>query len=150
MQPVFAAEATHVSVRRYLAHLIDGVLVVLVFAVAVVPGLAIESAGGTLGDVVGVGLFALAIIWLLVGHLAWFVWQERRDGTTLGKRVVGLRVVTADGAIPSTGALWRRSVPLLLEYVELLALAGCSARATASASATVGLGPTSSTRAASS
>ncbi len=125
-RPVFPAEATHVSGRRFLAHLLDGVLVMVIFVAALVPILILEAVtgDGVLAAVITGVFAALAILWLFVGHLAWFVWQESKDGFTLGKRTAGIRVVTADGSVPSRGALWKRSIPLLIEYFYVLAFIG--------------------------
>ncbi len=94
--PVFPAEATHVSGRRFLAHLFDSVLVTVIFVAALVPVLILDAVvgDGVLSTVI-TGVFAvLAVLWLLAGHLAWFVWQESKDGFTIGKRAAGIRVVT--------------------------------------------------------
>ena len=33
-------------------------------------------------------------------------------------------MVSADGSVPSRGALWKRSIPLLIEYFYVLAFIG--------------------------
>ena len=127
--PVFGEEATHISGRRFLAHAIDGVMVVVIAIGIAVPALIIESAAGegTAGSVataLSTALLVAAGRWLFLGHLAWYVRQEGKDGFTLGKRATGIRVATADGGIPSRGALWKRSLPLLIEYVYVFAFIG--------------------------
>jgi len=99
--PVFGEEATHISGRRFLAHAIDGVMVVVIAIGIAVPALIIESAAGegTAGSVATALSTALLV-------------------------AAGLRVVTADGGIPSRGALWKRSLPLLIEYVYVFAFIG--------------------------
>jgi uncharacterized RDD family membrane protein YckC len=110
-------ESTRVSGRRFVAHLLDGVaftilLVLVILLFALLPS-------GTLTDV----LFAAALVLgLTVGHVAYFVLQERRNGRTFGKRVVGIRVVDGRGAVPGDGALIKRTVPLLIEYFYIFAL----------------------------
>lgn len=37
MEPAFASETTRVSVRRFIAHMIDGVVIMLLFIVLAVP-----------------------------------------------------------------------------------------------------------------
>jgi len=110
-------ELTRVSGRRFVAHLLDGVaftilLVLVILLFALLPS-------GTLTDV----LFGAALaLGLTVGHVAYFVLQERRNGRTFGKRVVNLRVVDGHGAVPSDGALIKRTIPLLIEYFYIFAL----------------------------
>lgn len=112
-------EATHVSVRRYLAHLLDTTLfVVLLFVAVLLLGLLPESSAT---DVV----FVVAVILLFtVGQVAFYVLLHRRSGRTPGKSLAGIRVVDADGGVPDTAALVKRSIPLVLEYFTLIALVG--------------------------
>jgi hypothetical protein len=87
MDPEFPGEATHVSVRRYIAHLADGVVFLLVFVLLVIPA-------GILSDV----LLAIVVVLLLtVGQVAFYVLAHGRSGRSPGKRLVGLRVVDAHG-----------------------------------------------------
>jgi uncharacterized RDD family membrane protein YckC len=65
---------------------------------------------------------ATLVLGLTVFHLAYFVLLQRRSGRTPGKRLVGIRVVDAAGGVPGTGALVRRSIPLLVEYIYIFAL----------------------------
>lgn len=120
----FPVEATRVSGRRLIAHVIDLVLVGLVFMGVIAVGLVLGAVGGTVGGVVNIVLLVAGFAWLIAGHLAWFVRQERRAGQTVGKRATGIRVVTADGRVPSGAQLWKRSLPLLIEYLYVFALLG--------------------------
>lgn len=61
--------------------------------------------------VVDVGIGAIIVLGLTVGHVAYFVLQERRNGRTLGKRMVGIRVIDGQGAVPSTRGLVKRTLP---------------------------------------
>jgi uncharacterized RDD family membrane protein YckC len=110
MEPTFPPEVTRVSGRRYVAHLADGVLVLLIFVVLTIPA-AIWS------DVV---LAIEIVLFLTVGQTAYYVLTQRRTGRSPGKRIVGIRVVDAEGRPPSTGALVKRSIPLLVEYFYIL------------------------------
>lgn len=113
-EPVFAPDDTHVSGRRLLAHLIDGVIqAVVILAVT-------ASAGATGADALVLLAYAASIVFAL----AYYVVLERRDGTTPGKRAVDLIVVDAAGQVPGTGALVRRTLPLLLEWLYVFALIG--------------------------
>lgn len=112
--PTFAPERTRVLIRRLGAHILDGSLYALVFVVLIL-------AAGRAGDAVFAAAFVLG---LTVFHVAYFVVLQRRSGRTPGKAVVGIRVVDASGGVPTTGALIRRSIPLLVEYLYVLALIG--------------------------
>jgi uncharacterized RDD family membrane protein YckC len=78
------------------------------------------SAGAT-NDVVLVLTFVLG---LTVLHVGYFVVLQRPKGRTPGKALVGIRVVDGNGQVPSTGALVKRSLPLLIEYLYVIALIG--------------------------
>jgi uncharacterized RDD family membrane protein YckC len=112
--PVFSAERTRVSGRRFVAHLVDGLLYTVVFVVLIL-------AAGATNDVILVVTFVLG---LTVLHVAYFVVLQRRNGRTPGKALVGIRVVDASGQVPTTGALVRRTIPLVVEYVYVIALVG--------------------------
>jgi uncharacterized RDD family membrane protein YckC len=112
--PAFSAERTRVSGRRFVAHLVDGTLYMVLFL------LLILVAGAT-NDVVLVLTFVLG---LTVLHIAYFVVLQRPKGRTPGKALVGIRVVDATGQVPTTGALVKRSLPLLVEYLYVIALIG--------------------------
>jgi uncharacterized RDD family membrane protein YckC len=106
-------EATHFSVRRYFAHLVDSI----VFTVLLVVVAALAFAAG--GDVAG---YAVVVLGFTVGQVAFYVIAHGRSGRTPGKRLFGLRVIGADGLRPQRDALIRRSLPLIFEYFQLVAL----------------------------
>ena len=111
MQPTFPEEATRVSFRRFVAHFADGIVSTVLFLVIAIPA-------GIISDV----LLGLAfLLFVTVGQVAYFVLFQRGSGQSPGKRLVGIRVVDAGGATPSTGALVKRSIPLIIEYVYILA-----------------------------
>jgi uncharacterized RDD family membrane protein YckC len=118
-EPVVAPGQTHVLVRRYVAHWVDSMLFVALWIVAIVGCSALPE--GPLGDAV---FIAVAIGGLTVGHVAFFVLLHRRRGSSPGKRLVRIRVVDGAGETPSVGALVKRSIPLLVEYFYVIALAG--------------------------
>src|SRR3954469_7024709 len=107
----FDEQDTRVSGRRYLAHVVDGVVLMLILIVMLIPTLA-------LADVAAV---VAVILWFGPVHLAYFVLTARRDGQTPGKKAASIRVVDAGGRVPSTAALVRRSIPLLIEYLYIFA-----------------------------
>jgi uncharacterized RDD family membrane protein YckC len=117
--PAFTEEDTRVSGRRYAAHLIDWIVFVVLFVVALL--IVAMLPDSTAGDV------ALAVVLvggLTAGQVAYFVLLQRRHGRTPGKALAGIRVVDAAGNTPSTGALVRRTLPLLIEYFYVIALIG--------------------------
>jgi uncharacterized RDD family membrane protein YckC len=112
-------DLTRVSGRRYVAHFVDGVLFTIMFLLAIVVVGLLPS--GTLGDVL---LWATLVLGFTVGQVAYYVLTQRRDGQTPGKRLVGIRVVDERGAVPSTDALVKRTIPLLVEYFYIIAWIG--------------------------
>ena len=104
-------EATRVSGRRFVAHLADGVLIGIVLFVLGIPAAIVSD---TL-------LAIVLVVWLIFGQLAYYVLFERRDGRTPGKRLSGIKVVDAQGGVPTTGALVKRTLPLYVEYFYVFA-----------------------------
>ena len=111
------AADTRVSGRRYVAHFVDGVLFAILFLIAILLVGALPDS--TAGDVL---LGATLVLGLTVGQVAYYVLTQRRNGHTPGKRLVGIRVVDRHGAVPETGALIKRTLPLLIEYLYVIAL----------------------------
>jgi uncharacterized RDD family membrane protein YckC len=56
--------------------------------------------------------------------LAYFVATEAAWAATIGKRVLGLRVVAADGSRPSIGAIVLRNVVRFVDWLPLLYIVG--------------------------
>ena len=94
-----------------VAHLADGVFFGFLLVLVIAPAAALSDTA----------LIVAGILMLTVGHVAYFVLLQRRDGQTPGKRIVDVRVVDASGETPSTKALTIRSIPLLFEYIYLIA-----------------------------
>ena len=117
----FQSERTHVSVRRYLAHFVDGLLYgVAVFAFVFAAVYIGESIGGAAGDALYIGSVAIA---LTIGH-AWFlVVLHGKSGRSPGKRLAGIRVVDAQGNAPTRSQMWKRSIPAIVEYFYIIAFA---------------------------
>ena len=108
---------THVSARRYVAHFVDGTIFTVLFLVAIL--LVGSLPNSTAGDVL---LWATLVLGFTVGQVAYYVLTQRRHGRTPGKRLAGIRVVDRHGNVPSTGALVKRTLPLLVEYFYVIAL----------------------------
>ena len=104
--PRFPVEATRVSVRRAVAHTVDGVIfLAILVALTVLATLASDTVGAV-----------VLLLGFTVGQVAYFVVGQRRHGRSPGKRLVRIRVVDAKGEPPTSGALIRRSIPLVFEY----------------------------------
>ncbi len=107
----FSRESTHVSGKRYVAHLIDGIVFWLLAIVPLVVAAVLSNAA-----------LAIVLVFLLIpGPVVYFVLTERRSGRSPGKHLVGIRVVTASGAVPSDMALVKRTLPLIVEYFYIFA-----------------------------
>ena len=110
---------TRVSGRRYLAHWLDSTIFAVLFLILVV--LAGMLPDGGAADVV---FGAVLVLGFTAGQLAYYVLTQRRHGRTPGKRLAGIRVVDRNGNVPTTGALVKRTVPLLVEYFYVIAWIG--------------------------
>ena len=110
---------TRVSVRRYLAHWLDSTIFIVLFL-----GLLVLAGSLPDGDAADVLFGAVAILGFTVGQVAFYVLTQRRHGRTPGKRLAGIRVVDRHGNVPTTGALVKRTVPLLIEYFYVIAWIG--------------------------
>ena len=107
----FPERATWVMTRRALAHFADGCLYLLIV-------IALSAVSAALSDVL---LTVMLVLLLIPGPVIYYVLTQRATGRSPGKRLAGIRVVDAAGSVPSTGALVRRSIPLIFE--NLLAVA---------------------------
>ena len=114
MTPEFPQEATRVSGRRLIAHYADGVVFLLIFAAFLIPAALVSD----------VLLAIVLVLFVTVGQVVYFVLTQRGSGRSPGKRLVGIRVVDAEGRPPGTGALVKRTVPLLIEYFYIIAWIG--------------------------
>jgi uncharacterized RDD family membrane protein YckC len=107
---------------RFAAKLIDGVLLVVVYvvvALVLIAGVILNSVGSTyvVGVVTTLVLFAL--------QMGYYVYLESSRGQTVGKMVMKLRVVGAQGGNPSMEEAFRRNIWLgvgLLAVIPVLGL----------------------------
>jgi uncharacterized RDD family membrane protein YckC len=106
-------DSTDVVGRRIGAGLLDLiVLVVLLVVVGLIFGKGETSDNGASVNLEGVS----ALVWLLVAFLYYGV-TEAMSGQTLGKRLLGIRVVKADGTKPSGGAIALRTVLRIIDGI---------------------------------
>ena len=116
-------EATRVSGRRFVAHFVDGLIYTIAALVAFIPLFVLVAVmpDSTITTVVYiVGLIAI----FTVGHVWFLVLLHKGDGQSPGKKIVGIRVVDANGQVASTSALWKRSWPIIIEYLYVIAWIG--------------------------
>lgn len=116
---------TDVVGSRAVAQLVDIlVIVVVTFVVAVLVGsFALESADGTLTES---GLDLIVFLLLALVSLGYgFALEAFWGGQTLGKRLMGIKVVMGSGRDVTTGAAFLRNVPALISpgwFAYLVAL----------------------------
>ena len=110
---------TRVSGRRYLAHWLDSTIFIVLFLILIVLLGSLPDS-----DAADVVFAAAAILGFTVGQVAYYVLTQRRHGRTPGKRLAGIRVVDRHGNVPTTGALVKRTIPLLIEYFYVIAWIG--------------------------
>jgi uncharacterized RDD family membrane protein YckC len=110
-----------VTGRRIVAGLIDGLLLGAVFVgLAAATGNA-EAEDGTFSVSLTGGPFLLYLL-LFFGY---YILLESRSGKTVGKAVMGLRVVSeATGAPPSTGQAVGRTLLRIVDALPVLYLVG--------------------------
>lgn len=111
-RPRFYDYKTHVLWRRLFAHWIDAIVIgVLALAPAIVLARVADASvfdwpAGVMGAVLS---------------LPYFVLLQGRDGRTPGKWLCAIQVVDAEGGVPTRRALVKRTVPLVLEWLAVLA-----------------------------
>jgi uncharacterized RDD family membrane protein YckC len=107
-----AAMDVHVTGRRVLATIVDLILLGLLFSVLTIPfgsssveGAAVSGSLGTLGTL----LYAIIA-------LAYYVLLEGSRGQTVGKMLLGIKVVKEDtGEVPGIGAAAIRTVLRIID-----------------------------------
>jgi uncharacterized RDD family membrane protein YckC len=115
-----SADSTEVVGRRIGALIIDAVLLAVVFFVV---GLA--SGGGHSGNGrASITLGSSATLVFLGITLAYFFICEGMTGQTLGKRLLGIRVVSADGSRASWGQALGRTLLRVVDSLPILYIVG--------------------------
>jgi len=102
---------------RLGARIVDG-LVLFVPNVVLAAVLADGATDVGVGIAAG-GSIAYLIATTLLGY-AYAVWLEASRGQTVGKMAVGIKVIGADGRVPTTEAAAKRNAWLLLSIVPVL------------------------------
>ena len=95
---------------RFGEAFIDGILLNIVSS----------AAGYALGSVMGAASTGLAFAIGLVLQFAYYYFQERSSGQTLGKKLLGTRAVMADGSPLTDDAVLKRSLWRLIPLIDAL------------------------------
>jgi uncharacterized RDD family membrane protein YckC len=113
--PALSTTGPQLDNRRVLAALIDLVVVAAGAALILFAADALPSGNGSARDEIGSGLYLLATAWALYYYFA----CESGGGQTLGKRVMRLRVVRADGGEAGMGEIAVRTVLRVVDGIGL-------------------------------
>lgn len=85
---------------RFLASLIDGIII----------GLANTAINFMLKAILGDGAGSLSMILNLALSVAYYVWYQNKNGQTIGKKAMNIKVVTYEGKTPTMFAFFLRDI----------------------------------------
>lgn len=85
---------------RFIAALIDGVLI----------GIINTAISYMLTAVLGEGAGSLSMILNLALSIGYYVWYQHKEGQTIGKKAMKIKVVTYDGKTPTLFAFFLRDI----------------------------------------
>lgn len=119
--PPVAAGDVHVTGRRVLAIIVDGLVLGVVFWVMSMLFEVTTTEGGVASASLGtLGTFALLII-----SFAYYALLEGYLGQTLGKMLLGIKVIREDnGEVPGLGAAAVRTVLRVIDVLPFAYLVG--------------------------
>jgi uncharacterized RDD family membrane protein YckC len=110
--PPVATGDVHVTGRRVLATIVDAILLSLVFTVLTIP----FGSSSVEGAAVSASLGTLGTLAYLVIAFAYYVLLEGYLGQTVGKMLLGIKVVREDnGEVPGIGAAAIRTVLRIID-----------------------------------
>ncbi len=127
----------HVSIRRFFAFLIDGIFLAILQAIVSI-GFGVNRFISTLPPIFGSPTFnnssklphavttTVNWPWLVLIALLYFFLQEAAFSTTLGKAIMGLRVIDMNGRSITFSAALIRNVLLLVDTFVSLLVGGIS------------------------
>lgn len=109
---------------RFLARLIDGVILWLVYIVVIVPIIVVAVFSGSGGAAspfggFGVGGFVAGVIWA-AATIGYFAYMESSRGQTVGKMLMKLKTQGPDGENPSFEVAVKRNLWYALVILPLL------------------------------
>ncbi|MFP3914549.1 MAG: RDD family protein [Actinomycetota bacterium] len=121
-QPSGAGAPADVA-TRFVARLIDGILLGVVYSALIVPFIV----GAMFADVGGFGMFGgfgggafvSSIFWAVIG-IGYFALMEANQGQTVGKMIMGLRVEGPDGGKASLEQTVKRNGWMALGIIPIL------------------------------
>lgn len=109
---------------RFLARLIDGILITIVISVILVPLIIGAIFAGASGfNPFGTGFTGSGIVTSVLSAAIWvgyFAFMESRNGQTVGKMVMGLKTVGPDGGNPTMEQALKRNGWLALAIVPII------------------------------
>ena len=112
-RPAQAAGDVHVTGRRVLATIVDGIVFFLLFLpLNLITALAGAASGS---EEVAAGLSLVTSLITLAVGFAYYVLTEGYWGRTVGKAICGIRVVREDGGSPGFGPAAIRTVLRLVD-----------------------------------
>ena len=127
--PASGAGAPGGLLERFLARLIDGILLGIVSfllgSLLIVGALMNESNGGNM--LTGGGSYAASAVLALIGvaiQMGYFVYMESSRGQTLGKMALKLRTVGVAGGNPTTEEAVKRNIFNAIGLVGLIPVLG--------------------------
>jgi uncharacterized RDD family membrane protein YckC len=119
--PPVATADVHVTGRRVLAIIVDGLVLGIVFWVLSMLFGETSTAGGT----ASVSLGTLGTLILLIISFGYYALLEGYLGQTLGKMLLGIKVVREDnGEVPGFGAAAIRTVMRVIDVLPFAYLVG--------------------------
>jgi uncharacterized RDD family membrane protein YckC len=101
-----------VTGRRVVQYLIDAFLVGLIPSLVSIP---FDRSDSTLIHVLG-GIVFFAIF-VLIGLMYWVIYAHSQNGQTLGMKLLGLRVISKEGAPASKAQLFIRWICLIFDAI---------------------------------
>jgi uncharacterized RDD family membrane protein YckC len=120
--PGAAVRAASVG-KRVGAFIIDGIILGIVNIVLLaVTGMNRRIFEATLAGESPTGLLLLSAVIGTALFLAYFVLQEGSSGQTLAKRMLGIKVVAADGSPTDMAGAFKRRLPFLVNLVPRFGL----------------------------
>lgn len=136
--PTHAQERPAELLDRFLAKLIDFVIVGVVYAIiAAILGIAVAVGTGS-GWVAGV----VTSVLLVVLQLGYFTFLESSRGQTVGKMAMKLRVLGPQGGTPTTEEALKRNIWMAISLIGIIPIIGWLIQAVAwiAALVTIALG----------
>ena len=105
---------------RFLARLIDGLIVGIPFAIlnVILSAVFIVGIGGTIGGFLH-GIIATVL--MAIAFVGYFAYFESTKGQTFGKQIMKLRVVAPNGGLPTMEQSVKRNVFNAISVVSYLA-----------------------------